>query len=119
MRHHNSVFHCLLKHVPWAVFDGLVEVHGADYRVRRLNTKSQLVALLYGQLSGALSLREIIAGLESHEARLYHLGAQPARRSTLSDANATRPAEVFCELFAYMIGQAGRGLRKKVKERCG
>ena len=30
MRHHNSVFHELLKHVPWDVFDRLVEEHGAD-----------------------------------------------------------------------------------------
>ena len=57
MRHQNSVFHGLLKHVPWDVFDRLVSEHGADSRVRRLNTKSQFVALLYGQLSGAVSLR--------------------------------------------------------------
>ena len=83
MRHHNSVFHGLLKHVPWHRFDRLVEEHGADARVRRLSTKSQFVALLYGQLAGAASLREIVAGLESHAARLYHLGADPVRRSTL------------------------------------
>jgi Domain of unknown function (DUF4372) len=75
MRHQNSVFHGLLKHLPWGEFDQLVAVHGADSRVRRLTTKDQLVALLYGQLSGASSLREIVTGLESHAARLYHLGA--------------------------------------------
>ena len=83
MRHKNSVFHDLLKHVPWSEFDRLVEEHEADFRVRRLTTKSQLVALLYGQLSGAASLREIVTGLQSHAARLYHLGAGPAQRSTL------------------------------------
>lgn len=84
MRHHNSVFHGVLKHVPWHEFDRLVELYGADHRVRHLTTKSQFVALLYGQLSGASSLREIVTGLESHAARLYHLGAEPARRSTLA-----------------------------------
>ena len=84
----------------------LVEEHGADARVRRLTTKSQFVALLYGQLSGASSLREIVTGLESHAARLYHLGAEPVRRSTLSDANAQRPGAVFAELLAPMM-QAG------------
>jgi IS4 transposase len=116
MRHHNSVFHGLLKHVPWSAFDRLVEAYGADHRVRQLTTKSQFVALLYGQFSGAASLRETVAGLQSHAARLYHLGAQPARRSTLADANAVRPAAVFGALFAHMIGQAERGLRKKVGE---
>jgi hypothetical protein len=116
MRHHNSVFHALSKHLPWAVFDRLVDEHGADRRVRRLSTRSQLMALLYGQLSGALSLREIEAGLSSHRARLYHLGTQAPSRSTLSDANAVRPCEVFTGLFAHMVGQATRGLRKKVGE---
>src|SRR4051794_26261037 len=56
MLHHNSVFHGLLKHVPWDRFDRLVEEHGADARVRRLSTKGQFIALLYGQLSGSTSL---------------------------------------------------------------
>ena len=85
MRHHNSVFHAVLQGVPWDVFDRLVAAHGADWRVRRLTTKSQFIALLYGQLEGASSLREIEAGLESHKSRLYHLGVAPPRRSTLAD----------------------------------
>lgn len=116
MRHHNSVLHELTKHIPWAAFDRLVDQHGADWRVRRLTTKSQLMALLYGQLSAAASLREIEAGLLSHQARLYHLGATPPSRSTLADANVRRPCEVFTGLFAHMIGQVQRGLRKKVGE---
>lgn len=116
MRHHNSVFHGLLKHFPWSEFERRVEAHGADARVRRLSTKSQLLALLYGQFSGASSLREIEAGLQSQAVRLYHLGAKPARRSTLADANAQRPAALFGELFAHLAGQAQRSLRRKVAE---
>jgi hypothetical protein len=116
MHHHNSVFHSVLKQVPWAAFEGLVERYHADARVRRLSTKSQFVALLYGQLSGASSLREIVTGLESHAARLYHLGADRVRRSTLCDANGRRPAEVFGELLGLMMRQAHRGLRRKLAE---
>ena len=116
MRHENSVFHGILKHVPWSEFDRLVDEQGADFRVRQLTTKSQFVALLYGQLSGAASLREIVTGLESHAGRLYHLGACPPARSTLSDANAVRPSEVFSALFALLVKQAHRGLRRKLAE---
>ena len=112
MRHHNSVFHEVLKHVPWDVFERLVAAHGADRRVRQLSTKSQLIALLYGQLEGAASLREIEAGLESHGSRLYHLGASAPRRSTLADANKLRPCAVFAELFAVMAARAHRPLRR-------
>lgn len=112
MRHQNSVFHGLLKHVPWSVFDKLVDEHGTDARVRRLTTKSQFVSLLYGQLAGAASLREIETAVKSHGARLYHLGAREASRSTLADANAQRSHQVFSGLFAQMVAMAGRSLRR-------
>jgi hypothetical protein len=114
VRHQNSVFHDLLKRVPWAEFDRLVEAHGADRRVRRLRTKSQFIALLYGQLSGAASLREIVGALESHAVRLYHVGGRPVQRSTLADANALRSSVVFSDLFAAMVARARRGLRRAV-----
>ena len=41
------------------------------------------------------SLREIEGGLQSHRARLYHVNAKPVKRSTLADANASRPVAVF------------------------
>ena len=84
MRHHNSVLHGLLKHIPWSVFEDLVDEHRADARVRRLTTKSQFIALLYAQLAGAVSLREIETAMESHSAKLYHLGARDVSRSTLA-----------------------------------
>jgi transposase len=116
VRHQNSVLHDLLKRVPWGAFERLVERHGADKHVRRLSTKSQFVALLYGQLSGASSLREIVGGLQSHAARLYHVGGQTIARSTLADANALRPSAVFGELFAALVGQAQRGLRRSLAD---
>lgn len=116
MQHHNSVLHQVLKHVPWSVFDELVEKYGADRRVRRLTTKSQLIALIYAQLSGATSLREVVGGLKSHATRLYHLGAEPVARSTLSDANLLRPAELFADLLSEMMKMAHRGLRRALAD---
>ncbi|MBA3520325.1 MAG: DUF4372 domain-containing protein, partial [Rhizobiales bacterium] len=69
MRHQNSVMHGLLKLVPWAAFERLVDEHDADARVRTLTTKAQFIALLYGQMAGAVSLREIVTALSSHAAR--------------------------------------------------
>src|SRR6201985_2666181 len=116
MPHHNTVLRDILKLVPWHRFEALVEEHDADARVRQLSTKGQFVALLYGQLSGASSLREIVTGLSSHTARLYHLGADAVRRSTFSDANAKRPVEVFVGLLETMMKHAHRGLRRKLAE---
>jgi IS4 transposase len=116
MLHQNSVFHSLLKHVPWSELEQIVEKYGADKLARELKTKRHLIALLYGQFSGATSLREIVTGLESHETRLYHLGAAPVKRSTVSDANGQRPWQVFAELATTMLMQAHRGLRRATKD---
>lgn len=116
MRHQNSLFHQILQLVPWARFDALVDRHCADARVRRLSTKSQFIALLHAQLSGASSLREIEATLSSHQARLYHLGATAPARSTLADANAKRPAAVFADLFTEVLRLARPNLRRHARE---
>ncbi len=116
MLHQNSVFHGLLKHVPWHKLEQVVEKHGADELARTLKTKQHLIALLYGQFNGAVSLREIVTGMASHATRLYHLGAAPVKRSTVSDANSERPWQVFSELFAVMLKQAHRGLRRSAGE---
>lgn len=116
MRHQNSVFHSLTKHVPWSKFEHIVEKYGADQLSRKLTTKRQFIALLYGQVSGATSLREVVTGMASHQTRLYHVGAAPVKRSTMSDANSKRPWQVFSELFAQMLPQAHRGLRRATAE---
>ena len=76
--HTNTVFRDILKLVPWAEFDKLVKNHGSDELVRSFTTKRQLLALLYGQLSGASSLRDIEASMASHQGRLYHAGGLAA-----------------------------------------
>jgi Transposase DDE domain/Domain of unknown function (DUF4372) len=116
MLHQNTVFHSLLKHVPWHKLEQIVERYGADALARKLTTKRHLIALLFAQFSGAMSLREIVAGMASHETRLYHLGAAPVKRSTVSDANAERPWQVFSELCTEMLKQAHGGLRRTMTD---
>ncbi|HEY1933564.1 MAG TPA: IS4 family transposase [Acetobacteraceae bacterium] len=116
MPHQNTVFRQLTKMIPWAMLERLVGEHGADSRVRRLTTYGQLQAMMFGQLSGARSLRDIEALLDSHDARRYHAGLPKVKRSTLADANANRPAEVFSGLFAAMVGSQRRKLRRCVGE---
>jgi IS4 transposase len=50
--------------------------------------------------------------MTSHETRLYHVGGTAVKRSTMSDANSNRPCQMFAELFAQMLPQANRGLRR-------
>src|SRR5277367_6718589 len=110
----NTVFTDVLKLVPWKIFEQLVRTHGTDELVRSFKTKHQFIALLFAQLSGAHSLREINTSMSSHRARLYHAGAVVPPRSTLADANRVRDPAVFAELFVHMLSMATRGLRRKM-----
>jgi hypothetical protein len=116
VRHQNSVFHDILKLIPWAAFDRLVEEHGADELVRKFKTKHQLIALLFGQLAGANSLRAIEVTMASHRMRLYHVGGKVPARSTFADANRIRSPLVFSGLFEHMLGMATRKVRRAMSE---
>jgi hypothetical protein len=114
VQHQNIVFHGVLKLVPWAIFDRLVEQYGADWDPRMVKAKAHLVAMLHGQLSGARSLREIETNLKSHAGKLYHLGGCTISKSTLSSANASRPADVFTGLLSALMAQLQAGYRRKI-----
>jgi len=114
--HQNTVFRQLTKFLPWGAVDQLIADTRADKGVRKLDTKSQLLAMIFAQLSGAKSLRDIETLLESHAARRYHAGLPHAPHSTLGDANAKRPVEVFTGTFAAMVAALERKDRKKLGE---
>jgi IS4 transposase len=114
--HQNIVFHDLLKQIPWAKFDLLVEQHNANSDERAATSKAHLIAMLYAQLGGKCSLREIETTLKSHASKLYHLGGSPMSKSALSTANASRPAEVFTGLLSSLMKSLQVGYRRKISD---
>jgi hypothetical protein len=86
VRHQNIVFHEVLKFIPFAVLDRLVEQHNAERDPRMVKTKVHLIAMLYAQFCGARGLREIETSLKSHASKLYHLGGDTISKSALSTA---------------------------------
>lgn len=116
MPRQNTVFCELLKYIPWPTVERLVKACDAEPDPRGTSVKSQLIALLYAQFSGASSLREIETGLRSHSAKLYHLGACTVSRSALATANANRPVAVFGNLLGALMAQLQRGYRRKIKD---
>lgn len=116
MPHQNIVFHGLLKPIPWATFDRLVQRHGADLDDRSIKCRAHLIAMLLGQFYGARGLREIEASLKSHAGKLYHLGGCTISKATLSTANKSHAAaEVFGGLLSELMQQLQAGYRRKVK----
>lgn len=115
MQHQTIVFHGLLKQIPWATFDRLVDQHDAERDHRATKGRAHLIAMLLGQFLGARSLRDYETNLKSHASKLYHLGGCTISKSALSTANASHPAaEVFSGLLSVLMKQLQSGYRRKI-----
>lgn len=106
MRSFTSIFSQLLAVFSRADFAAAVRRHAAERAAKGFDCWTQFVAMLFCQLGRAHSLREICSGLASVEGKLNHLGVGAApRRSTLSYANAHRPAALFEDLFHQVLAR--------------
>ena len=115
MREFASIFSQLLAIFSRAQFETAVRRRKAEHGAKGFDCWPQFVAMLFCQLGRAHSLREICGGLASVEGKLRHLGVGNApARSTLSYANAHRPAQLFEDVFLDLLGrcQALAGPRK-------
>lgn len=106
----------VLQAVPRGAFDKIVQRHGADRYSKGFGCWQHLLAMVYVQLSGAASLRQVERGFNAQPSQHYHLNACKVRRTTLGDANAKRDPQVFAELLELLIAQAGRAVRRQREE---
>jgi putative transposase len=116
MRFVNSIFVSLLKPIDRRRFRAIVERCDGDAYDKSFKSWDHLVALIFAQLSRADSLRGLEAGFNANAHTHYHLGVGPLSRSTLSDANARRPPEVFAQTFAMLTEMADRRTRDEGAE---
>ena len=110
-----SLFSTVVQHLPMAHFDRAVKACKADKGVRSLTTRSQLGNMVIGQLAGAASLRDIEAVGAAEAGELRRLRMLPAARSSLADANASRPPEVFEALIAPLVAKLSPTQRRKAQ----
>jgi len=111
-----SRFHQLLEALPRGSFEQLVERHQADKHCKGFSCWQQLVAMVFAQVSGAQSLRQIEAGFNAATAHHYHLGCSEIHRSTLSQANGKRQTTVFADTLRVLMNQADRLLRRDCEQ---
>ena len=101
-----SIFSQMLQLISRTAFDTAVRKHKAERHARGFSSWGQFVAMLFCQLGGAKSLREITGGLAASEGKLRHLGLpQAPPRSTLAYANEHRPWQLYEDVFQQLLGQ--------------
>lgn len=120
MHHGTSAFSQLLEPLDRRVLNRIVAAHDGDRGVgsgpKAWTCVRHLRTMLFAQFAGLTSLREIEQGLAAHPGGLYHLDLRLPRRSTLSDAQAHRPAAVFRDICRMLIGQVSRAVRHEGSE---
>lgn len=106
--HYRTVFEQLLNYIPRHEFQSSVRRHEGDRNTRHLTTWTWFGALLFGQLTGRDSLRSLERPFSLAVERLHSSGMQPVHRSTLADANHSRPLAVLEETYARLLKSAER-----------
>lgn len=103
LSHSNTALHQLLKPVTRHEFEGLALTHHSGQKLRSATRWDQFIGMLMSQLSGRQSLRDIQSNLEAQQHKLYHIGAKPIAKSTLSRVNDQQPAELYQHLFYTLL----------------
>ena len=104
MNQSKHVFSQLVEFLPKRVFDCIVMRYQGDKYIKTFSCWNQLLVMIFGQLSGCESLRELVCITAAHNNKTYHLGFGKSviTRSNLAKANANRDSKIF-EEFAYKM----------------
>lgn len=107
------IFSQLTDFLPRRVFDRIVKKYNGNKNVKTFTCWNQMLCMVFGQLSGRDSMRDLITSLEAHESKYYHLGfGSSVSRRNLGTANEKRNYRIF-EDFAYiLIDQARKSCYK-------
>lgn len=108
MHHGKLVFSQFMDFLPMTTFRRCVAKHNGDHKVKDFSCFDQFLAMSFAQLTYRESLRDIEMNLRAHVAKFYHLGFRCSNisRNTLSNANATRPWQIYADFAQHLIGLA-------------
>jgi hypothetical protein len=102
------VFSQLIEFLPNRVFDSYIAKYSGDKYVRHFSCWNQLLCMIFGQLTGRDSLRDLMICLEPHKKKFYHLGfGKGTSRSNFANSNEKRDARIF-EAYAYFLIEQAR-----------
>lgn len=99
----NTVFSQLMQLICQYRFKKCVDQYVGDKYTKRFSCWQQLIVLLFAQAKSLTSLRDIELSLRSQMKKWYHLGLKTVAKSTLSDANNNRSADIFRDTFYSLL----------------
>jgi len=115
MSHTNvTLFAQALQLIDRKLFKKVVAKYDTDKHNKGITTWTHLVTMLFMQLAGATSVRDISNGLRSATGNLKHLGVAVApSKSSISYINKHRTYEVFRDLYFSLLEQFEPSLHRQ------
>ncbi|MDN3657512.1 IS4 family transposase [Ferruginibacter paludis] len=109
MNNGKYVFAQIITFLPARVFDKCVSRYEGNKWVKHFSCWNQLMCMIFGQLSGRESLRDLLITISAHSNKYYHLGlGKNVSRSNLAMANEQRNCSIY-ESFAYEMIAIAQG----------
>ena len=105
MTHGTTILGQVLKMIPRSHIESLDNAYGTGRPSRVLSRWSQFGALVFAQLAGRQSLRDVVNSMAAQSTALAPLCLAPPKRSTLAEANERRPATLYYALFATLYSR--------------
>ena len=109
MNNGKYVFAQIASFLPSRIFDKCVSKYEGNKWVKHFSCWNQLMCMMFGQLSGRESLRDLLITVSAHSNKYYHLGfGKNVSRTNLALANEQRDCCIY-ESFAYEMISIARG----------
>ena len=114
MNQDKYVFSQLISFLDRSDFNNIVRRRSGDRYIKHFSCWNQLLTMMFGQLGGRESLRDVIVVLDAFHSRCYHLGVgKNVTKSNLAKANKKRDYKIFEEFATHVIAIA----RNKLTDR--
>lgn len=107
------IFAQLTDFLPRRIFDTIVAKYDGNKKVRTFTCWNQMLCMIFGQLTGRDSMRDLMLSLEAHSKKYYHLGlGKSVTRTNFGKANRNRDYRIFEEFAYVLIDEARRSIYK-------
>ncbi len=103
MKNVSTIFNQILNLIPHGKFQKTVDEFNGDKYTKKFSTYHQFITLLYAQITGKDSLRDIERPLNISKGKLQFFSLPEIKKSTLSDANNKRDCRIFEKIFNVLL----------------
>jgi len=103
MAHFNTILNQLLNLLPYHQCNVIVNKYNGDKWQKKMSTQALLTILLFAQITGKDSLRDLEISFNTKKNLFYHLRLCTVAKSTISYKNKNTDYRIFEEIFKHLL----------------